>query len=244
MWEGRAGGWFHYVNDPIGTPERLIGSDGGVVCELYRKAWGESEEVPGGEATTSLRLQGQYEDEETGLSYNRWRYFCLDTGRFISRDPIGLTGGLSGYSFEGNPHRNIDPYGLSQLTIISSAITPSGAPGAVPGPALLRGGRICTGELSKSIPSGTPNTWNPHAPPTGGYSGPGFKYEWTDAATGTRYRVWGHEANPNAPPGTNAAAGPHVRIRIGNQFMTDSGTTVGNPNTPVNANPTHIPLDL
>jgi len=37
-----------------------------------------------------LRFQGQYFDEETGLHYNRFRYYAPDIGRFISQDPIGL----------------------------------------------------------------------------------------------------------------------------------------------------------
>ena len=39
-----------------------------------------------------LRFQGQYYDAETGLHYNRFRYYDPDAGRFISRDPIGLAG--------------------------------------------------------------------------------------------------------------------------------------------------------
>ena len=83
------GGWFHYVNDPIGTPERLVAEDGTVAAEYRRKAWGELEALPGARASTPVRLQGQYADEETGLAYNRWRY-CDQEGRFVSADPIGL----------------------------------------------------------------------------------------------------------------------------------------------------------
>jgi hypothetical protein len=39
-WE--RGAWFHYVNDPIGTPERLIGEDGEIAAEYDRTAWGIS----------------------------------------------------------------------------------------------------------------------------------------------------------------------------------------------------------
>ncbi|NES11940.1 RHS repeat-associated core domain-containing protein, partial [Pseudomonas laurentiana] len=41
-----------------------------------------------------LRFQGQYYDHETGLHYNRYRYYDPLTGRFISKDPIGYAGGL------------------------------------------------------------------------------------------------------------------------------------------------------
>ena len=49
-------------------------------------------------------LKGQYEDEETGLYYNRFRYYDPSTGAYISQDPIGLAGGsrLYGYVHDTN----------------------------------------------------------------------------------------------------------------------------------------------
>ncbi|HED33686.1 MAG TPA: RHS repeat-associated core domain-containing protein, partial [Gammaproteobacteria bacterium] len=45
------------------------------------------------EIENNIRFQGQYFDEESGLHYNRHRYYNPDTGQFISQDPIGLLGG-------------------------------------------------------------------------------------------------------------------------------------------------------
>ncbi|MFD1840560.1 RHS repeat-associated core domain-containing protein, partial [Paracidovorax cattleyae] len=36
-----------------------------------------------------LRFQGQYFDGETGLHYDRFRYYDPVTGRFVHQDPIG-----------------------------------------------------------------------------------------------------------------------------------------------------------
>ncbi|REC59786.1 hypothetical protein DRF65_23940 [Chryseobacterium pennae] len=57
--------------------------------------------------------QGQYVDAETGLAYNRFRYYDNEAGNYISQDPIGLNGGLVlyGYTHDGNCW--VDPYGLS-----------------------------------------------------------------------------------------------------------------------------------
>ncbi|WP_407277444.1 RHS repeat-associated core domain-containing protein [Tenacibaculum maritimum] len=41
-----------------------------------------------------FRYQGQYEDVETGLYYNRFRYYSPDTGTYISKAPIGLAGDM------------------------------------------------------------------------------------------------------------------------------------------------------
>ena len=39
-----------------------------------------------------FKYQGQYEDVETGLYYNRFRYYDPNAGSYISQDPIGLAG--------------------------------------------------------------------------------------------------------------------------------------------------------
>ncbi|PTU72329.1 RHS repeat-associated core domain-containing protein, partial [Chromobacterium haemolyticum] len=60
-----------------------------------------------------FRFQGQYQDEESGLHYNRHRYYDPEIGRFISRDPIGLMGGFNIHSYAPNPTEWVDPLGLS-----------------------------------------------------------------------------------------------------------------------------------
>ncbi|MDO4431526.1 MAG: RHS repeat-associated core domain-containing protein [Lonepinella koalarum] len=59
-----------------------------------------------------IRFQGQFFDQETSLHYNRFRYYDSDVGMFISRDPIGLLGGLNTFQYAPNPIHWIDPYGL------------------------------------------------------------------------------------------------------------------------------------
>ncbi|WP_438265340.1 RHS repeat-associated core domain-containing protein, partial [Citrobacter rodentium] len=60
-----------------------------------------------------IRLPGQQYDEETGLYYNRHRYYDPQQGRYITQDPIGLRGGWNLYSYAfNNPMKYIDPRGL------------------------------------------------------------------------------------------------------------------------------------
>jgi RHS repeat-associated protein len=59
-----------------------------------------------------LRYAGQYCDLETGLHYNRFRYYDPDIGRYLSQDPVGLLGGMNPYGYGFNPVMYIDPLGL------------------------------------------------------------------------------------------------------------------------------------
>jgi RHS repeat-associated protein len=57
-------------------------------------------------------MQGQYDDGNTGLYYNTFRYYDADAGRFSSEDPIGLRGGLNLYAYaDNNPVTWADPTG-------------------------------------------------------------------------------------------------------------------------------------
>lgn len=38
------------------------------------------------------RFAGQWEDEESGLYYNRFRYYDSEAVQYLTPDPIGLTG--------------------------------------------------------------------------------------------------------------------------------------------------------
>ena len=111
---GRRRTWSYFVADPIGTPDELVDGAGRVLTELDREAWGRT--MAGGEATP-LRFQGQYEDGETGLFYNRFRYYDPDAGLYISPDPLGLEGGLRPFGYGINPTRWIDPLGLALFIV-------------------------------------------------------------------------------------------------------------------------------
>jgi RHS repeat-associated protein len=52
-----------------------------------------------------FRYQGQYEDVETGLYYNRFRYYDPEAGQYISPDPLGLAGGPALYAYVSDPLR-------------------------------------------------------------------------------------------------------------------------------------------
>jgi RHS repeat-associated protein len=60
-----------------------------------------------------IRFQGQWQDEETGLYYNRHRHYDPLAGQYLSPDPIGLLGGDRIQAYVGNPNSWFDPLGLT-----------------------------------------------------------------------------------------------------------------------------------
>ena len=133
---------YWYQCDQIGAPLELTDELGQIVWAADYKVWGEARlrtvartGTDGGPATRSavalsrvdsrtppppaapieqpFRFQGQHFDEETGLHYNRFRYYDPGVGRLVSQDPIGLAGGANLFSYAENSTGWIDPVGLS-----------------------------------------------------------------------------------------------------------------------------------
>ncbi len=104
---------YHYHLDHLGTPRELTDDTGKIVWKARYKTYGALALKEIEEVENNLRFQGQYFDEETGLHYNRFRYYNPATGQFINQDPIGLLGGLNNYQYAPNPVQWIDPLGLS-----------------------------------------------------------------------------------------------------------------------------------
>ena len=100
------------VTDHLGTPAMLLTEAGQIAWKAQLDLYGvPMEEVR--ETACPWRYPGQYEDPETGLYYNRFRYYDPEAGRYISQDPIGLLGGLNLYGYVPDPFAWIDPLGLN-----------------------------------------------------------------------------------------------------------------------------------
>ncbi|WP_236759926.1 RHS repeat domain-containing protein, partial [Aeromonas veronii] len=113
--EGQDAEVFHYQLDHLGTPLALTRDNGATAWQVRYRAYGNVWREEIAEVATPLRFQGQYFDAETGLHYNRHRYYQPETGRFITPDPIGLAGGLNNYQYAPNPISWIDPLGLKNV---------------------------------------------------------------------------------------------------------------------------------
>jgi RHS repeat-associated protein len=106
---------YHVHCNHLGTPEALIAQDSlELVWQIELDPWGQTQrEYNPNNMLQPIRMQGQKLDAETGLFYNRYRYYDPAGGRYITQDPIGLLGGANFYAYvEGNPTEGVDPRGL------------------------------------------------------------------------------------------------------------------------------------
>ncbi len=104
---------YHYHLDHLGTPQELSNQYGKIVWKARYQTYGNVAYKEVDEVENNIRFQGQYFDEESGLHYNRHRYYDPGVGQFTTQDPIGLLGGVNNYQYAPNPVSWIDPLGLS-----------------------------------------------------------------------------------------------------------------------------------
>ncbi|WP_082036819.1 RHS repeat-associated core domain-containing protein [Pseudomonas rhodesiae] len=104
---------YHYQLDHLGTPQELTTPEGDIAWSAHYRAYGEIARLDVGKLDNPLRFQGQYFDEESGLHYNRHRYYNPDIGRYLTPDPVKLAGGINGYRYVPNPTGWVDPLGLN-----------------------------------------------------------------------------------------------------------------------------------
>ncbi|EJP7318023.1 RHS repeat protein, partial [Escherichia coli] len=107
-----------YHCDHRGLPLALISTEGTTAWYAEYDEWGNqlNEENPH-QLQQLIRLPGQQYDEESGLYYNRHRYYDPLRGRYITQDPIGLKGGWNFYQYPLNPVINVDPQGLVDINL-------------------------------------------------------------------------------------------------------------------------------
>ena len=117
---GGTTGTYYYVKDHLGAVLALTDKDGAVVESYRYGAWGRTTvyDASGSVLTQSAYgnrycWQGREYSWKSGLYYFRARWFAPVEGRWLSSDPIGISGGLNQYVFcLDNPLNTIDPMGL------------------------------------------------------------------------------------------------------------------------------------
>ncbi|WP_432805049.1 RHS repeat-associated core domain-containing protein, partial [Escherichia coli] len=110
--DGRASAFYYNHHSQLTS---ATGPDGLEIRREYDE-WGNqlNEENPH-QLQQLIRLPGQQYDEESGLYYNRHRYYDPLRGRYITQDPIGLKGGWNLYTYPLSPVNSMVPLGLYEF---------------------------------------------------------------------------------------------------------------------------------
>ena len=105
---------YSIVSDYMGTPIQMYDGQGNKTWDCVLDIYGKVLAVDKGtEFDCPFRFQGQYADEETGLYYNRFRYYDTNINHYLSQDPIKIQGGRRLYSYVHNTNIWLDPMGLT-----------------------------------------------------------------------------------------------------------------------------------
>ncbi|GDU08848.1 type IV secretion protein Rhs [Escherichia coli] len=126
----------HAVSDLTGRPLMFFNSEGKTVWRPGQTSlWGLALSLPADtgypdprgeldpEAAPGLLYAGQWQDTESGLCYNRFRYYEPETGMYLVSDPLGLQGGEQTYRYVPNPLGYIDPLGLAKTSVPAEKIS-------------------------------------------------------------------------------------------------------------------------
>lgn len=124
----RGGQTYFYHSDAMGSVGAVTGAGGEVVCRYAYESFGKPDNC--GAIEARFRFAGREYDSASGLYYLRARYYDPVTGRFLTPDPLDLSGpilanpefvpslgttpqSLNRYSYAvNNPLSFRDPYGL------------------------------------------------------------------------------------------------------------------------------------
>ena len=113
---------YYAIKDHQNTVIALVDETGSVVESYEYSAYGEVLDVKDGAGNSIVNqqsaignrytFQGREIDWATGLYYFRARWYDPAAGRWLSKDPIGISGGFNLYVFCGNnPVNYVDPFG-------------------------------------------------------------------------------------------------------------------------------------
>ncbi|MBO0359104.1 DUF4280 domain-containing protein [Hymenobacter sp. BT186] len=105
---------FSIIADHLGTPLEMLDQYGQQAWLAELSSYGRVRQLKGEAQACPFRYPGQYEDLETGLYYNRFRYYDPESGQYVSQDPLRLKSNNPNlYAYAHDPTSWVDLFGCS-----------------------------------------------------------------------------------------------------------------------------------
>jgi len=103
---------YFFTRDHLGSIREMTDSSDSIRARYSYDPWGLETEISG-DLAADFGFTGHYFHAPSGLHLALYRAYSADLGRWLSRDPIGETGGLNLYEYVSNdPIEFMDPLGL------------------------------------------------------------------------------------------------------------------------------------
>jgi RHS repeat-associated protein len=142
-----------YEADGLGSITSLSNTSGTLAQTYTYDSFGNTTNSSGS-LTDFLRYTSREFDSETGLYFDRFRYYDSQSGRFLSEDPMRFNSGGDFYVYvEQNPLNAIDPFGLSSLVYNNGTQTLTVVNG--------QGNVVGTFPASNNAQTGSRGPWEP-----------------------------------------------------------------------------------
>jgi len=114
--EPDSGQLYYLFTNQIGVPIRVDDAAGKVCWSARIDPFGMAHVGKGSTVDMPLRFPGHYFDPETGLHYNRFRYYSPELGRYLQSDPAGLESAVNLYFYSASPLVDVDIDGLGRMS--------------------------------------------------------------------------------------------------------------------------------
>jgi len=106
---------YYYTRDHLGSVRELCDGSGNKLTRYSYDPYGRTTaSYISGSTNATFQYARMYTHQTSGLYLTKYRAYDPNTGRWLSRDPIGIRGGINLYGYVGNdPIYWNDPSGLT-----------------------------------------------------------------------------------------------------------------------------------
>jgi RHS repeat-associated protein len=122
---------FFYTRDHLGSVREVVNNSGSIVARYDYDPYGRRTKLSGA-FDSDFGFTGHYYHVPSGLHFAPFRAYSAELGRWISRDPIGESGGINLYGYvAASPVSMWDPLGLEASLVLHRDCDSRDSPGTL-----------------------------------------------------------------------------------------------------------------